>query len=53
MSTLKKMRNYRHRSKRIGVDTMPLEDREVSFEIYSQYVEVDSEGKDVKSSDRD
>jgi hypothetical protein len=41
MPILKKNRFYRHRKNRTGVDVIPLEDREVSYKIYSDYVEVE------------
>ena len=55
VSTLKKMRKYRHKNKKAGVDVIPLEDREVSIETFSQYIDVTNERKvsDDKSNHRD
>jgi hypothetical protein len=38
---LKKSRFYRHRKNKAGVDVIPLEDREVSNEIYANYIEIE------------
>lgn len=53
MPTFKKMKNYRRTDKKTGVDIIPLEDREVSSSIYSQYVEVEKEEASGKNIDRD
>jgi hypothetical protein len=44
MPSLKKNLLYRHKKNKSGVDVIPVEDREVSVEIYKQYEEV----KDVE-----
>jgi hypothetical protein len=41
MPILKKTHYYRYRKNKTGVDVIPIEDREVSIEIFSQFIEVD------------
>lgn len=48
--TFKKHKKYRLKNKKTSVDVIPIEDREVSIEIYSRYVEIkdDDSTKELK-----
>jgi hypothetical protein len=51
MPTLKKSRFYRYRKNKTGVDVIPLENRQVSYEIYADYIEIEySEAHERKDS---
>jgi hypothetical protein len=45
MPTLKKFHHYRLKKNKTGVDVIPIEDREVSVEIFNQFEDVEIEMK--------
>jgi hypothetical protein len=47
MPILKKTHFYRYRKNKTGVDIIPIEDRQVSVEIFSQFEEVKVDTKNM------